>query len=241
MLGVQVFHATIDAVTSALRERYSSWLTDDERRASARMAAPLLRDEYLVARALSRWVLSQIEPAVAPEAWQFSRTEAGRPIVVGPRSVPSWNLSHAGGHVVCAVSAHDVGVDVEPSARGGEILLSAGKMFSAAENTALDALPEAERAGRALHLWTLKEAYLKARGHGITVRPARVSIAAEKNGRYRLGDVSVLGDTPDDWQLDLSEPHEEVAGQARPCAIAVAVRSGRVAPLPVSYRRVVPA
>lgn len=232
--GVLVFRVALDALAREVFDRYTAWLSAEEREKSERMATPRLKDEFVATRALCRWVLSKNEPAVRPEDWRFDRTEAGRPFVVG-RSAPSFNLSHAGGLVVCALSSSPVGVDVEALSRGVELVGTATRMFSPAENAALMALPENERPRRAVELWTTKEAYVKARGEGISVRLTKFGVVAE-GPRYRLEDVSIFGEAPEEWQIDV----QEVPGEAEPCVIAVAVRRRRAADVVVEHRLVVP-
>ncbi|MGH9560290.1 MAG: 4'-phosphopantetheinyl transferase family protein, partial [Terracidiphilus sp.] len=53
------------------------------------------------------------------------------------------------------------------------------RVFSAAERTQLDALPVAERPDRALSLWTFKEAYIKARGMGLSLPLQKISFLFE--------------------------------------------------------------
>lgn len=238
--GVDVWTASLDDLDARRRERYRGWLTPDERLAEERFATEQLRDEWLLARALCRWVLSRHAPEVAPGAWRFERTEAGRPFVAGPASalaneLPSFNVSHGGGLVVCAVSKYVVGVDVEPLARGRDVLATAEKMFSEHELAALGMLDEAERPLRALALWTVKEAYLKARGHGIALRLGRFTVAPDRvePTRWELVDVSALGDDPRTWQL-----HVTPAGEQH--TIAVAVKRGLERDLGLRVLPVVP-
>jgi 4'-phosphopantetheinyl transferase len=238
MAGALVFSVRVDAVAREALDGYLAWLTPEERDKHARMATLRLRDEYIVTRALSRWVLSRLEPSVAPAEWQFERTDAGRPFVVGPRPAPAYtNLSNAGGLVLCAVSEHPVGVDVEPLSRGADLLPAAAKMFAPAENAAMLALPEEERARRAVELWTTKEAYLKGRGEGISVRPSRFDVEALGGGRFRLGDVGVLGDDPSAWQIVVGE----LSGEAEPCVWALAIRRGQAPDLAIEVTSVLPA
>ncbi len=68
-----------------------------------------------------------------------------------------------------AEAGPEVGVDVEAFSRAEEIVPLAPKVFSLAEQEQLNALPAAERPHRALSLWTLKEAYIKARGMGLSL------------------------------------------------------------------------
>jgi 4'-phosphopantetheinyl transferase len=192
-----------------------------------------LRDEYLLTRALCRWVLSQYRPDVAPPEWRFERNAHGRPYVVGPLALPSFNLSHAEGLVVCAVSTFPVGVDAESSTLGHKLLETADRVFSSSENAGLTSLAPAWRARRAAALWTAKEAYLKARGEGISVRLDRFSVGpqADTIGRWTLEDVAVLRDDPAAWQLEV----REIGGHT----IAVAVRRGMEPDLGLAVRSAV--
>lgn len=235
---VRVLCVDVAALESERLRTYESWLAAGEVAKADRMATDALRAEYVASRALSRWALTELAPDVAPSAWQFERTQAGRPYLVGPRVVPvEWNLSHAGGLVVCAIAAHPVGVDVEPRARGVELVGTAAKMFSPAENAELALLEPDARADRAVELWTLKEAYLKARGGGISVRLTRFGVSAHGAGRYALGDVAALDDDPRDWQLEI----RDTSGVAGPCVVAVAIRRGDAADVQVELVNVVPA
>jgi 4'-phosphopantetheinyl transferase len=97
-----------------------------------------------------------------PEARPDARSGA-RPIT-GIAANPGAAAAEVGPAV-----GNDVGVDVESFARAEEIIPLAPRVFSAAERAQLDALPAAERPDRALSLWTLKEAYIKARGMGLSL------------------------------------------------------------------------
>jgi 4'-phosphopantetheinyl transferase len=178
LAGVEVWSVRVDDVDAPRWKEWHEWLAPDERRKHGRLVTKYLQREYLVTRALSRWSLSQYTVDTAPGEWIFDRTDAGRPIVVGPCPAPSFNLSNASGLVVCAVSSTPIGIDVEASSGGGRIFANAAKLFSDRENANLRSLPEEDRATRAVELWTLKEAYLKARGDGISVHPHRFGVAA---------------------------------------------------------------
>jgi 4'-phosphopantetheinyl transferase len=237
---VDVWVASLDDVDDARRQRYLAWLESDEKLKHQRFATERLKDEYLLTRALSRWVLSHYEPDVAPSAWRFERTDAGRPFVAGPIAMPSFNLANAGGLVVCAVSLRPVGVDVEPCGRGEELLATASRLFSTRENDDLARLDPQVRARRAVELWTLKEAYLKARGSGIDVRLERVTIvaAADASKRNLLGDASALGDDPLAWQLDVMDVPSCASGAF---VVAVAALRGHEHDLSIRLTTVTPA
>jgi 4'-phosphopantetheinyl transferase len=80
----------------------------------------------------------------------------------------------------------EVGVDLESFARAEEIVALAPRVFSKAERAQLDALPAADRADRALTLWTLKEAYIKARGMGLALPLQEISFLFEDADTIRI-------------------------------------------------------
>jgi 4'-phosphopantetheinyl transferase len=149
--------------------RIGAWLTDDERERQSRFGAAGPRRLDLVARGLSRAVLSRLEPGIAPRDWRFVR-RSGRPSLAPPFDATGlhFNLAHTDGLVVLAAGRiAQVGVDVEALAKPVRLDI-AKRYFSATEAAALAALPPGERAVRFLRLWTLKEAYLKATGQGVS-------------------------------------------------------------------------
>jgi len=173
------------------------WLTTEERAKHARFATPHLKKQYLLTRVLSRLALSDVDPSREPHEWVFERTEAGKPFVQNGR--PLFNLSNGGELVACIVSseARDVGIDVEP--------------FNGLET----------------EQWTAKEAYLKARGEGISVRPSRVALSINEGGRVTFDDGKNLDDDAAEWTIAVFR-----VGSRADHVLAVAIR-GRSVELPV--------
>ena len=68
--------------------------------------------------------------------------------------------------MVCALSAHEVGVDIQQH-REDDVLRLAKRFFSEGECKALDACPEEARGAFFFRLWTKKEAYGKLTGEGV--------------------------------------------------------------------------
>ena len=62
-----------------------------------------------------------------------------------------------------------MGVDVEDTERSGETVEIADQFFSPLEAAALRALPADRQRARFFDYWTLKEAYIKARGMGLAI------------------------------------------------------------------------
>jgi len=153
-----------------LLNAYRNLLTAEEQSAVDRYRFPHLRLQALVARALQRWVLSKYAP-VAPAQWRFNKGAHGKPFVETPLvPAPAFNLSHSGGMVVCAVAAAQrVGVDVEDVNRDNASTGLADRYFAPAEAADVKRQTEEAMRNRFFRYWTLKEAYIKADGRGLSL------------------------------------------------------------------------
>jgi 4'-phosphopantetheinyl transferase len=98
-------------------------------------------------------------------------------------------------------AAAEVGVDVESFSRAEEIVPLAPRVFSAAECAQLDALPANELPDRALSLWTLKEAYIKARGMGLSLPLQGISFLFDTPNVIRLEVDPSVDDDPSRWRF----------------------------------------
>ena len=170
-------------------------LDEAERSRAARFHRAEDRLSYVAAHALLRTLLSAVG-AAAPRDWRFVLTPTGKPRLDRADGWPDlkFSLSHARGVVACAVAcALEVGVDIEPLTRVADARTLARAHFSAAEADGLEAMTKDARHTAFLHLWTLKEAYLKATGEGIgggmeapAFDPRRVATTGETS--VRVGD-----------------------------------------------------
>lgn len=184
------------------------------------------RGQFLCSRALLRCVLSRYQ-AVAPMAWVFEHSAQGKLQLAQPHSETGllFNLSHTQDLIVCAVACHRaVGVDAEHSGRPCDYAAIAQRYFTPAEIHALTAPPEAQCKARFFEFWTLKEAYVKALGHGLAYAFNRFHFILEES-RIRIND-SLDPDADDKWTFYSSafDNHYRIAlclgrnrVQAEPC------------------------
>jgi 4'-phosphopantetheinyl transferase len=221
-----------EAKDPALVAEYIALLTDDERARYHRHQVERHRHEFLITRALVRTVLSRYA-AVAPDAWRFGTNEHGRPEIATPAGAPPlrFNLSNTRGLVACLVALdREIGVDVESLDRPSHDLAVADRFFSTTEVRDLRALPEAEQKARFFTYWTLKEAYIKARGMGLAIPLGQFSLHIEEP--LRVSFDPRLADDPASWQLATMRPSERHF-------LAAAIRRERD-DLAIVTRRVVP-
>lgn len=157
--------------TAMLEEAHVAWLSDRERQRFRRLQLARRRQQYLLGKVFTRQVLSRYSNT-APDAWQFTENAHGKPFLAGgagDQLSPAlyFNLSHSRERFVLLVSRVAAsGVDVEFCARKRRVSRLAQRYFTAAECAWLLALPAPEQQAAFYELWTLKEAYMKARGLG---------------------------------------------------------------------------
>jgi 4'-phosphopantetheinyl transferase len=227
-----------DLLSGEERERHGSFLND---------AAKL---QYLTAWALARTSLSRYAD-VKPQAWRFRRRERGRPEIVlqdeptlnGPpppgvpvasaaaHSLPPlrFNLSHSGGLVACLVTFEaDVGVDIESTQRNLDMVRLADRFFSPEEAGEVRSLTGPERDERFFAYWTLKEAYLKARGRGLSIPLRQASFRLSSDAKIDVRFDPRLEDREDDWQFDVLRPSQKYL-------LAAAIRRGQ---MPSDHRHI---
>lgn len=202
----QTFHLWCAYPGDLLDEKFAgvcaSLLSPDEKERMRSFRFERHRREYLAAHALTRIALSQYFP-LAPEAWDFRTNDYGKPVAV-PGCGLEFSLSHAPGLVVCLIShGSEVGVDTEPEERAATILEVAATVFSPGEMAQFESLGDKDKSNRALSVWTLKEAYVKARGLGLSLPLQRFSLLFGGPEGIRLELDPSLGDDPERWRFCL--------------------------------------
>lgn len=151
--------------------RWLEVLDQTERERAGRFVFPRHRVQYVAAHALTRAALSHVA-SVPSDAWHFEAEPNGKPVAwCDGRPAPlSFNLSHSEGIVGVAVLPRpdaSVGFDLEPLGRKVDLDV-ADRYFRPEEVTWLASLAAAERSQGFLRLWTLKEAFIKATGEGLS-------------------------------------------------------------------------
>ncbi|HXT62488.1 MAG TPA: 4'-phosphopantetheinyl transferase superfamily protein [Pyrinomonadaceae bacterium] len=106
-----------------------------------------------------------------PAALLFGQTQFGKPFLVNPEADGLlFNMSHAGDFAVIAVARErEVGIDVELMRGSFASSEVAEQFFSVAEIYTLSGLHPDVRMRAFFNCWTRKEAYVKARGEGLSM------------------------------------------------------------------------
>jgi 4'-phosphopantetheinyl transferase len=170
---IHVWCASLDALpvpASAL----GRFLSDDERARASRFLFPQHRERFTSGRGLLRMLLGGYLDAI-PGDLRFTYGPQGKPALDGGGDL-RFNVSHADDCIVFAVGRVDVGVDIEAIDRDVAIADIAARHFSAAERAEVGAAAADRRAF--FSVWTRKEAYIKARGLGLSLDLSAFDAAA---------------------------------------------------------------
>ncbi|WDP92493.1 MAG: 4'-phosphopantetheinyl transferase superfamily protein [Desulfobacter sp.] len=153
---------------------YRSVLSRDEIQKAERFRDKTAGHLSLTARALVRYLVSEYT-GLSPERLVFTANDHGKPALDPDMAVPGlkdirFNLSHCKGGVVCGLClGREIGVDIESLGRRVDPAV-ADRFFSPSEAARVRAAEgEGARKAAFLNLWTLKEAYIKARGGGLSI------------------------------------------------------------------------
>ena len=168
--AVHVWRVSLDQSPSQI-ELFQNNLDDDERSRADRFYFSRDRERFIVARGILRAILGRYSNR-APNSLSFSYSAHGKPALVSESDADGirFNLSHSNGKALYAVSrGREIGVDIEFIRGDLEAEQIAERYFSHSEIETLRALPPSLRKHAFFLCWTRKEAYIKARGEGLSL------------------------------------------------------------------------
>jgi 4'-phosphopantetheinyl transferase len=154
------------AAVPELTAQHYALLSDEERARASRFVFERDRTRFVFGRAMLRTILGSalgIPGACVP----LEVSTSGKPEIHGCDG-SSFNLSHSGIYVAVALTrGRQVGIDIEVHRPNCDFRWIAREYFCPAERAHLEACP-AQAEALFFRYWTLKEAYLKAVGSGLS-------------------------------------------------------------------------
>lgn len=176
---------------------FEAFLSPEERARAAGYAFPRERDRFVVSRGLLRETLARFGGG----------TPSGQEILIDPLGKPRlggtcgqgrlrFNVSHSGDLWACAlVVGVEVGLDVEEVRAERAVESVTRRYFSAGEADRVLGLEGEDRVAAFHRVWTRKEAWLKAKGFGITIPLDSFEVTHE------AGDARLLTAGEGQWTL----------------------------------------
>lgn len=216
-----------------LIKRYEGMLCADELDSYQRLQQQEHKLEYLVSHALLRSTLSQYVDK-DPADWQFLYNSHGKPSLAKSDSDLDlrFNTAHTNGLAVCAVSnMMELGIDVEFHSNAQALLEVADHYFSDREVAELAKLPKDEQERSFFRYWTLKEAYIKARGEGLAIPSSQLGFEFSSSGQisFALPD-SGAGMPSEQWSFHLLSPADNYTSGLAVLSASSTVRSFKAVP-----------
>jgi 4'-phosphopantetheinyl transferase len=181
---VHVWRAALDPEPARVHE-FAGVLSNDERERAGRFLSERDRRRFIVCRGVLRTLLGGYLGA-APRSLRFRYSPHGKPALASVSGEPAlrFNLSHAEETAFFGITLQrEIGIDLEPLDAGFATDEIAERFFSPREIGSLRTLNQADRPRAFFRCWTRKEAYVKARGEGLSLPLDRF-------------DVSLLPDEP---------------------------------------------
>ena len=183
---VHVWRAAVDMPLSSMVQ-LRQVLSSDERERADRFHFEMDQKRCVIGRGVLRSLLGQILHIPAAQL-RFECDDFGKPCLIAGQGLPmQFNISHSGDLVLIAIAkGRAVGVDVEKIRADLDSDSIAARFFSANECKELASLAGPERCQAFFTCWTRKEAYLKARGVGLSLPLDRFDVSFLPNEEPRL-------------------------------------------------------
>jgi 4'-phosphopantetheinyl transferase len=169
-LGDHDLHIWMISLDSTIVDSaHRRWLSQDERQRAARFRFRKDASYFAARRVALRHILSSYLDQ-DPQCLAFELSEKGKPRLAESGSQIEFNCSHSANEALLAVTKHvQVGVDIEQVRELANIDELAAHSLSCAESRALQTLTGGEKTAAFFRCWTRKEAFVKARGDGMTL------------------------------------------------------------------------
>jgi 4'-phosphopantetheinyl transferase len=175
---IHVWRAVLDQPPSRALSLLET-LAPDERARAGRLHFARDRDRFVVGRGVLRAILGRYL-AMDPGSVRLSYGAHGKPALAPEtdQTTLCFNVSHSDGLALYALAhGRGIGVDLERIRPDVDIERIAQRFFSLAELARLCSLPAVSRTDAFYACWTRKEAYLKARGDGLSLPLDRLEVS----------------------------------------------------------------
>jgi len=201
ILGENGVHLWLAAVPDCLPdlETLREVMDAEERERAARFHFERDCERYIVARGVLRLLLSTY---LGTSQFALTTNKFGKPFLQPPHDTLHFNVSHSRDLALFGFArVSEIGVDVESIRPDFATLEIANRFFAPDEAATLAQLVEAERAGAFFNCWTRKEAYIKARGIGLSLGLGTFAVTLKPGEAAALVRVDNDADAPARWTM----------------------------------------
>jgi 4'-phosphopantetheinyl transferase len=193
---VHVWRASLSPEGTALSV-YESGLSGVERERAAKFHSRADAEKFIAAHGALRVILGAYA-GMQPRELMFSRSAFGKPSLMNEEEACTairFNMADSGDVALVAVSrGREIGVDIECMKVREDLSETALRCFCGAEMDLFRAAPPERRADVFYTFWSRKEAYIKARGEGMSLGLTNIDVSlphALLDRRWTLEDLTV--------------------------------------------------
>jgi 4'-phosphopantetheinyl transferase len=175
--------ADVDAVTVL------AYLSPDEKQRAERYHYDQHRNEFILSRGTLRLALSSYT-GISPELLSFEYSKHGKPSFAATHEARrlQFNLSHTHGMMLLAVVRNRrIGVDIEKIRSDFNVRQIAERFFSLQEQSVLRTVPDEQQYQAFFRCWTRKEAYIKAKGEGMSIPLRDFDVSLDRDSAVLQG------------------------------------------------------
>lgn len=204
--GIRLWPMSLRATEATLAACWAV-LTEDERARAQRFRFPRDHRRFVTCRGTVRRRLGTLLE-VPPSAIRFRYGPQGKPTLGGNlRGVLHFNLSHSRELALLVVSRErELGVDLEAVRPLPDLVPIALRVFSHSEQRVVLGYDGGDRLQAFYRQWTLKEAWLKGVGKGLSNDLARVEVLVNGGREFRACRREARGTRRLPWRLWSWEP-----------------------------------
>jgi 4'-phosphopantetheinyl transferase len=214
-------------------------LSAEELERAARFRFEKDQVQYTAARGFLRLLLGRYL-VVDPKAIRFGYNWHGKPFLADEfaKAGIEFNIAHSKGLGLFAFTmGHPIGVDIEGTRPDLATMEIAERFFAPAEVKVLAELPPESRIAAFFQCWTRKEAFVKARGMGLSLGLDKFAVAFGPSANPALLDDEEDPAAAPNWTLRDVSPSAGYTGAVAVEAPDVQVRLWRIVPPAISAQR----
>lgn len=176
---------------------WEKFLSPEEIERSRQYRFELDRLRFVTRRGILRQLLRRYT-GIAPEDIQYLTNPHGKlALALHPLH---FSVSHSQDRIAYAFSIRqDIGVDIEQVKPLPDLAQLAKTSFSLEECTGIISVNPSEQLESFYHIWTQKEAFIKANGEGLTYPLRDFSVSVDPHNPGRL--LSTKNGDPSQWQM----------------------------------------
>jgi len=208
----QVWRAHLDCTPSQLSQ-FEALLNAEETVRARRFRFAVHRNRFVARRGLLRLLLGRYLQ-VSPESLRLEYTPHGKPSLAKRyASDIRFNLSHSQDVALFVVTlGREAGIDVERIQPDFSDHAIPERFFTPREASTLRALPVSQQSAAFFELWARKEAYVKARGQGLSLPLDSFEVPLDDGEPVKLLHVERAPEAAACWTMRTLRPAPGYAG-----------------------------